>query len=107
MVFDRSSVYVGSMNFDQRSIRFNTEVGLIVQSPELAEQTARRFEAMTQPQSSYSVALQQMEPRDLPRLTWSIVEAGHAVSYSFEPARSAWPTFKVRLLSLLPLDREL
>ena len=65
MVFDRSSVYVGSMNFDQRSIRFNTEVGLIVQSPELAEQTARRFEAMTQPQSSYSVALQQMEPRDL------------------------------------------
>jgi putative cardiolipin synthase len=39
------------MNFDQRSIRLNTEVGLIIQSPELAEQTARRFEAMTQPRA--------------------------------------------------------
>src|ERR1700716_1754387 len=107
MVFDRSSLYVGSMNFDQRSIRLNTEVGLIIQSPELAEQTARRFEAMTQPQRSYSVTLQQADPRAQPRLNWSTVEAGHPVSYSVEPARSAWQRFKVRLLSLLPLDREL
>jgi len=107
MVFDRSSLYVGSMNFDQRSIRLNTEVGLIIQSPELAEQTARRFEAMTQPQSSYSVTLQQADPRAEPRLNWSTVEAGHPVSYSVEPARSAWQRLKVRLLSLLPLDREL
>ena len=107
MVFDRSSLYVGSMNFDQRSIRLNTEVGLIIQSPELAEQTARRFEAMTQPQSSYSVTLQQADPRANPRLNWSTVEAGHPVSYSVEPARSAWQRLKVRLLSLLPLDREL
>jgi putative cardiolipin synthase len=107
MVFDRSSVYVGSMNFDQRSIRLNTEVGLIIQSPELAEQTARRFEAMTQPQSSYLVTLQQTEPQAKPRLTWSTVEAGHPVNHSVEPARSAWQRFKVRLLSLLPLDHEL
>jgi putative cardiolipin synthase len=107
MVFDRSSLYVGSMNFDQRSIRLNTEVGLIIQSRELAEQTARRFEAMTQPQSSYSVTLQQADPRAKPRLSWSTVEADHPVSYSVEPARSAWQRFKVRLLSLLPLDREL
>ena len=107
MVFDRSSLYVGSMNFDQRSIRLNTEVGLIIQSPELAEQTARRFQAMTQPQSSYALALQQADPPAKPRLSWSTVEAGHPVSYSVEPARSAWQRFKVRLLSLLPLDREL
>ena len=86
MVFDRSSLYVGSMNFDQRSIRLNTEVGLIIQSRELAEQTARRFEAMTQPQSSYSVTLQQAHPRAKPRLSWSTVEADHPVSPSSLPA---------------------
>lgn len=107
MVFDRGSVYVGSMNFDQRSIWLNTEVGLIIRSPELAEQTARRFAAMTQPQSAYSVTLQQADPPARPRLHWSAVEAGQPVSYSVEPARSAWQRFKVRLLSLLPLDREL
>jgi len=107
MVFDRSSLYVGSMNFDQRSVRLNTEVGLVIQSPELAQQTASRFEAMTQPQSAYSVTLQQADPRAKPRLNWSTVEAGHPVSYAVEPARSRWQRFKVRLLSLLPLDREL
>ncbi len=107
MVFDRSSLYVGSMNFDQRSIRLNTEVGLVIQSPELAQQTASRFEAMTQPQSAYSVTLQQADPQAKLRLNWSTVEAGHPVSYAAEPARSPWQRFKVRLLSLLPLDREL
>jgi hypothetical protein len=80
LVFDRSSVYVGSMNFDQRSIWLNTEVGLIIRSPELAEQTARRFAAMTQPQSSYSVTLQQADPPARPRLQWSTVDAGRPVS---------------------------
>jgi putative cardiolipin synthase len=62
---------------------------------------------MTQPQSSYSVTLQQADPPARPRLHWSTVDAGRPVSYSVEPARSAWQRFKVRLLSLLPLDREL
>jgi cardiolipin synthase C len=44
-VFDRRKVFIGSMNFDQRSKRINTEVGLIIDSPELAQQTAIRFEA--------------------------------------------------------------
>ena len=107
MVFDRSSVYVGSMNFDQRSVRLNTEVGLVIQSPELAQQTVRRFEAMSQPQSAYSVTLQQADPQAKPRLNWSTVAAGHPLSYAVEPARSRWQRFKVRLLSVLPLDSEL
>jgi putative cardiolipin synthase len=107
MVFDRSSVYVGSMNFDQRSIRLNTEVGMIIQSAELAEQSAKRFEAMTQPQSSYAVSLQVSDPLSRPRVSWATVEAGQAITYSVEPARSSWQRFKVQLLTLLPLDREL
>ncbi len=45
-VFDRRQVFMGSMNFDQRSKRLNTEIGLIIDSPELARQTALRFEGM-------------------------------------------------------------
>ncbi|HEX7374587.1 MAG TPA: phospholipase D family protein, partial [Steroidobacteraceae bacterium] len=54
-VFDRRKLLIGSMNFDQRSKRLNTEVGLIIDSPELAQQTALRFEAMAQPEESYRV----------------------------------------------------
>ncbi len=52
-VFDRQKIFIGSMNFDQRSKRLNTEVGLIIDSPELARQTAARFDAMVQPANSY------------------------------------------------------
>ena len=38
VVVDRSVVFIGSMNFDPRSKALNTEMGLIIQSPELAEQ---------------------------------------------------------------------
>jgi putative cardiolipin synthase len=34
---DRSRIFVGSFNFDQRSARLNTEMGLVIDSPTLAE----------------------------------------------------------------------
>lgn len=40
LVFDRSAMLLGSMNYDARSRWLNTEVGLIVHSPELAAQSA-------------------------------------------------------------------
>jgi putative cardiolipin synthase len=107
LVFDRSGVFVGSMNYDQRSRRLNTENGLIIHSAELAEQTARRFAAMTQPQNAYAVTQQPDARGDRAHLEWDTVEAGHPVSLHDEPARSSWQKFEVHFLELLPLDREL
>jgi len=107
LVFDRSGVFVGSMNYDQRSRRLNTENGLIIHSTELAEQTARRFAAMTQPQNAYAVTLQPDAPGDQAHLEWDTAEAGHPLSLHSEPARSSWQKFEVHFLELLPLDREL
>ncbi|WP_248918006.1 phospholipase D family protein [Pseudomonas entomophila] len=39
MVFDRRKTFIGSFNFDPRSVLWNTEVGVLVDSPELAEYT--------------------------------------------------------------------
>jgi putative cardiolipin synthase len=106
-VFDRRKVFIGSMNFDQRSKRINTEIGLIIDSPQLAQQTAMRFEAMALPENSYALALRPGGAGSSPRLLWCTVEDGKAVVYTREPARSAWQRFKIKLLSLLPIDREL
>jgi putative cardiolipin synthase len=40
VVVDRRKVFVGSMNFDPRSADINTEMGVIIDSPVLAEQLA-------------------------------------------------------------------
>jgi putative cardiolipin synthase len=107
LVFDRSALFVGSMNYDERSRWLNTELGLIIHSPELAAETAQRFQAMTQPASAYSVTLQGGTSHGSPRLMWSTEEHGQPVTYSTEPSRSAWQKLQVRALSLLPVDREL
>jgi len=103
MVFDREHLYIGSMNFDQRSHSLNTELGLVIDSPELAQQTVDRFNAMTRPESAYSVRFR--EPGK--HLLWHYREQGQDVEQTTEPARSPWQRFKVRLISLLPIDREL
>lgn len=107
-VFDRKSLFIGSMNFDQRSMHLNTEIGLIIDSPELAQQIAARFDAMVQPANSYALALiPGKSGRGTPRLAWRTEENGEAVEYVTEPARSDWQRNLVRLLALLPLDKEL
>jgi putative cardiolipin synthase len=42
-----------------------------------------------------------------PQLVWQTRENGELVEYRREPARSDWQRLAVRLLSLLPLDKEL
>lgn len=106
-VFDRQKVFIGSMNFDQRSMHLNTEIGLIIDSPALAQQVAARFEAMVQPVNSYRLALRPNNTGGSPSMVWHTREGAKAVEYDTEPARSDWQRVKVHVLSLLPLDDEL
>ena len=105
-VFDRQQLFIGSMNFDQRSVRFNTEIGLIIASPELAQQTAARFEAMTQPASAYHVVLEPSS-HGRPRLLWRTLENGVPVEHTREPSPTLGRRLAVDLLALLPLKKEL
>jgi putative cardiolipin synthase len=107
LVFDRSGVFVGSMNFDQRSRRLNTENGAIIYSSELAEHAARHFASMTQPENAYAVTVGPDTPGDTPRLGWSTVKDGKPMELRSEPARSNWQKLEVNVLTLLPIDREL
>jgi putative cardiolipin synthase len=106
-VFDRKKVFIGSMNFDQRSLHLNTEIGLIIDSPVLAQQVAARFEAMVKPVNAYELFVRVPLAGAAPSLGWRTEEDGKTVEYEREPARSAWQRFKAETLSLMPLDREL
>jgi putative cardiolipin synthase len=43
-VFDRQRVFIGSFNFDPRSFYENTEIGVLLKSPEMANLMADRFD---------------------------------------------------------------
>jgi putative cardiolipin synthase len=103
-VFDRKKVFIGSMNFDERSMHLNTEIGLIIDSDALAQQVATRFEAMAAPENAYHVELVGHDPR---RLSWHTVDNGQHAHLEIEPARNPLQRLQVDVLTLLPLDKEL
>jgi len=51
-VIDRNTIFVGSMNLDPRSAGKNTELGILVQSPQLTKEVLRIFH-ISKLQSSY------------------------------------------------------
>jgi putative cardiolipin synthase len=107
LIFDRERLYIGSMNFDRRSHSLNTELGLIIDSPELAQQMVARFDAMTRPESAYSVHFSESAQAHSAHLMWHCREHGRDVDYTREPARNFWQRIQVGFLSFLPLDPEL
>jgi putative cardiolipin synthase len=106
-VFDRKRLFIGSMNFDQRSMHLNTEIGLIIDSPVLAKQMAARFEAMVKPVNAYKVAFRAAPSEGAPSLVWRTQEDAELVEYGTEPARSDMQRYKAGVLTWLPLDKEL
>jgi len=106
-VFDRKRLFIGSMNFDERSKHLNTEIGLIIDSPELAQQTVTRFDRMVRPDNAYALAWREAAAGAPAHLVWDTREDGKDVEYTREPARSSWQRFDLRFLSWLPLDHEL
>ena len=97
-VIDRKVVYVGSHNFDPRSHDINTELGLMVESPELAQDLAARIDADMQGENSWRVGLD--EDGDL---FW---EAGD-LRVERQPARNGWQRFQDAIFGILPIEKQL
>jgi putative cardiolipin synthase len=53
---DRNRIFIGSFNFDPRSARLNTEMGIVVESPPLATQLSSAFDREI-PRLAYEVRL--------------------------------------------------
>ncbi len=78
-----------------------------IDTPELARQTAARFESMASRPNSYELTLSARSGHEPPHLVWRSEEDGKAVDYDSEPARSGEQKTAAEVLSLLPLDGEL
>ena len=95
------------MNFDQRSKHLNTEIGLIIDSPELAQADGERVSiAWCNPPMPTPWRGARWAP-GVPHLVWDSQENGNAVEYTREPARGEWQRLEQNLLSWLPIGREL
>lgn len=95
---DRSRVFIGSLNFDPRSINYNTELGFMIDSPDLAARIDDAFENDI-PSSAYEVRL-----NDRGRLYWLERRNGEEIRHTTEPNTTWWQRMSVWLLSWLPIE---
>lgn len=94
-VVDRQQLLVGSMNMDARSMRANTELALLIDSPALADEVARSLQRDRET-STYRLRAGAQPAR----VEWVENRAGHEVVHRDEPD-TGWATrLKLNLLSL-------
>lgn len=94
-VIDRRDVFIGSLNLDPRSAMLNTEIGLLIRSPALAEAVAA-FVAAGMAQADRLVL-------DRGRPAWIV----DGTASGREPGLGFWRRLGFRLLALLPLERQI
>jgi len=95
---DGERVFVGSFNFDPRSANLNTELGFIIDSPELARQIQEAFDDAI-PAAAYEVRLSREG-----RLYWLDRQGETPIRYDREPYTGFWKRVVVFLLSRLPIE---
>ena len=102
IAFDREAVFIGSFNLDPRSASINTEAGLYVESPELAEQVIAYMDEGVQPQNSYRVLLDENG-----ELVWVTEIDGREVRYHNEPESTFGQRFMSGFIMMLPVEHQL
>jgi putative cardiolipin synthase len=106
IVVDRRFVFIGSMNLDPRSKLLNTEMGVLVECPQLAQEVAHFFAQGAAPNSAFKVQLG--EPPGAAgaakQLLWSWNAHGVPMTAGHDPGvrGSRWLEFEV--LRLLPIE---
>ncbi|MBC8056648.1 MAG: phospholipase D family protein, partial [Rhizobiales bacterium] len=99
---DRKTVMVGSMNLDPRSANINTEIGVRIESPKLAEMVlaAMKFDTFA---GLYQVKLRPDEAG----VRWVAVDADSPEELDVDPDTSLWLRLRLLLLSLFVPESQL
>ena len=96
---DRERIFIGSFNFDPRSVRYNTEPGLVIRSPRMATELSVLFDTRI-PGLAYEVRLD--EGGDL---EWVEREGDATRVLRREPGRTALRSIGLGVLSILPIEK--
>lgn len=95
---DGETLFVGSFNFDPRSANLNTELGFLIQSPELANALESAFPGKVR-LAAYEVILNEEG-----ELRWLEFNGVETVEHRHEPNTGAFKRALVFLFSFLPVE---
>lgn len=102
-VLDEDRGFVGSINLDSRSIIQNTEIGMLIENPEINRELNELFETWVAPDAAWSLKLN--EEGDL--RWYAENDDGEIIVEDKEPETTLWQRFLSRLLSHLPIESQI
>ncbi|HET8817804.1 MAG TPA: phospholipase D family protein [Pseudidiomarina sp.] len=94
---DESRVFIGSFNFDPRSMQLNTELGIVIHSSVLAQRIHRRFHDEVA-RYAYELKL------DGNKLQWLEFLGDSTMIHTRDPGATIWRRLSSYILSWLPID---
>jgi putative cardiolipin synthase len=107
-VFDQRMIFVGSLNLDPRSASLNTEIGAVLEVPDLAKRVAAGIEQNALHNAYRLEFVPGPGPcKECGRVNWLSDENGTTMRYTREPGASFGKRMRVNLLSLLPIESQL
>jgi cardiolipin synthase C len=108
-VFDDEHVFIGTFNFDPRSALLNTEMGLLIHSPELARQVTAGAQDAMRPERSFQpqLVVETTGNKVKKRLQWRDVHQGAERISDTEPETSPFQRGLLRILQALPIEQHL
>jgi len=92
-VVDRHKVFIGSMNFDPRSVNINTEMGVVIDSASLGAEMVKLVNRDMGSENAWQVKLNEQG-----KLFW--VNSDETVTR--QPARNAWQRFMDGFFKIFP-----
>ena len=96
---DQSRMFVGSFNFDPRSADLNTEMGLVIDSPAMAQRMSAVLDKQIMARAYEVTLTAEGKLRWIERNT-----AGVTTYHDSEPGATWWRRAGVQAISLMPID---
>jgi cardiolipin synthase C len=100
-VVDDRAGFVGSFNFDPRSVSLNAEMGVLFEDEQLAAELRAIIRRERSPRTSYRLSLSHS------RLSWETQAAGRIRRFQREPEAGVWRRLLAGVVRWLPIESQL
>ncbi|NVJ62063.1 MAG: phospholipase D family protein [Gammaproteobacteria bacterium] len=100
-VLDDEKIFVGSLNLDPRSFYENSEIGMVIESKEMAQTMSDKLKQI------FERDVFKLELTSDGEIIWHGYEQDEKVIFNTDPYTSVWQRFSAWFLSLLPIESQL
>lgn len=104
-IFDRKDVFIGSLNLDPRALDHNTEIGVVIDSKEIAEVMAKWFDENIE-KLAFRLELKQYG-NGFERIYWYGQLDGKPQVFNVDPYTGFFRRLGIGFMGLLPIESQL